>query len=93
MCGKLSRAMVLFAGATMAGLGCSQVTGTSVLTEDRPPAVAATADDTKLAAEANRAFAVDLYRQLAKQHPGENVFLSPFSVSSRPVDRGRRGQG
>ncbi len=36
----------------------------------------------KLAATADRAFAIDLYRQVARQHPGENVFLSPFSVSS-----------
>src|SRR5207249_4411796 len=40
------------------------------------------AEETKLAETANSAFAVDLYWQVAKQHPGENVFLSPFSVSS-----------
>lgn len=75
-------AFALFAGAVMVAVGCSQATGMPVRVEERPPGVAATAEETKLAAEANRAFAVDLYRQLAKQHPGENIFLSPFSVSS-----------
>ena len=35
-----------------------------------------------LAQSANSDFAVDLYRQLAKERPGENLFFSPFSISS-----------
>src|SRR5437870_750459 len=49
---------------------------------DRPPAVTASAEELKLAESANAGFAVDLYRQLAAEHPGENLFFSPFSVST-----------
>jgi len=34
------------------------------------------------AVAANGDFAVDLYRQLAKEHPGQNLFFSPYSMSS-----------
>ncbi|MBS0206877.1 MAG: serpin family protein [Planctomycetes bacterium] len=30
----------------------------------------------------NRGFAMDLYRELARENPGRNVFVSPYSVSS-----------
>jgi serpin B len=49
---------------------------------DRPPAVTASSDELKLAESANAGFALDLYGQLAKEHPGENLFFSPFSVST-----------
>jgi serine protease inhibitor len=49
---------------------------------DRPPAVTASADELKLAESANAGFAIDLYGQLAKEHRGENLFFSPFSVST-----------
>ena len=42
----------------------------------------ASAAEQSLAVAANSEFAVDLYRQLAKEHPGENFFFSPFSISS-----------
>jgi serpin B len=38
------------------------------------------ADDAAALADGNRAFAFDLYRQLAK--PGQNLFFSPFSIST-----------
>ena len=37
---------------------------------------------TNYAATANSDFAFDLYRQLAKESAGENLFFSPYSVSS-----------
>ncbi len=37
---------------------------------------------TKHAVQANSDFAFDLYRQLAKENPGKNMFFSPYSVSS-----------
>lgn len=36
---------------------------------------------TKHAVEANSGFGLDLYRQLAKQNEGKNVFFSPYSLS------------
>ena len=47
-----------------------------------PPAVTASAEELTLAQSANSDFAVDLYEQLAKERPGENLFFSPFSISS-----------
>ncbi len=35
----------------------------------------------KIAVEANSDFAFDLYKQLAKENEGKNVFFSPYSVS------------
>ena len=52
---------------------------------DRPPAVTASADELKLAESANGEYAIDLYGQLTKEHPGENLFFSPFSVSTAPI--------
>ena len=68
-------------------LGCSMTEHCSAAAAvkpdaDRPPAVTASPDELKLAESANAGFAVDLYRQLATEHPGENLFFSPFSVSS-----------
>ena len=37
---------------------------------------------TKLVVRANSDFAVDLYHQLAKENNGENLFFSPYSISS-----------
>ena len=42
---------------------------------------AAPADQEKLAS-ANTAFAFDLLKQITREQPGTNVFISPFSVSS-----------
>jgi len=42
---------------------------------------AAPADQEKLAA-ANTAFAFDLLKQITREQPGTNVFISPFSVST-----------
>ena len=46
--------------------------------------LAAEADNapTKLVARANSDFAFELYRQLSSESPGENLFFSPYSVSS-----------
>jgi serine protease inhibitor len=68
-------------------LGCSMTEHCSAASAvkpdaDRPPAVTASPDELKLAESANAGFALDLYGQLAKEHPGENLFFSPFSVSS-----------
>jgi serpin B len=38
--------------------------------------------DERMATAANNDFGFDLYRQLAKQNPDGNLFLSPFSVTS-----------
>jgi serpin B len=43
--------------------------------------VASPADQGKLAS-ANTAFAFDLLKQITREQPGTNVFISPFSVSS-----------
>jgi serpin B len=61
---------------------------------DRPPAVTASADELRLAESANAGFAIDLYGQLAKEHPGENLFFSPFSVSTALLiaTEGARGE-
>ena len=39
-------------------------------------------DKTASAVEANTDFAFDLYKQLAEENAGENLFFSPYSVSS-----------
>lgn len=44
--------------------------------------VAPSADDLAALGRGNRAFAFDLYRQMAKESAGTNLVLSPFSVSS-----------
>jgi len=60
--------------------GCSNAAATP--TVDRPPAVTASPAELALAESANGDFAVDLYQQLAKENPNQNLFFSPFSVSS-----------
>jgi serpin B len=40
------------------------------------------AQDTEKLATADNGFAFDLLKQIAKEQPGENIFISPFSVSS-----------
>lgn len=60
--------------------GCSGAGAVPVV--DRPPAVTASAAEVNLAQAANGDFAVDLYRQLVAERPGENLFFSPFSISS-----------
>jgi len=46
--------------------------------------VAVEADQAAIAqvVEANSDFAIDLYQQLAKENAGENLFFSPYSISS-----------
>ena len=48
----------------------------------------------KLAIQANSDFAFDLYRQLAKENAGKNMFFSPYSISSAlaMTAEGARGQ-
>jgi serine protease inhibitor len=65
---------------SIAAPGCSRTTGEPVA--DRPPAVTASPQELALAQSSNGDFAIDLYRQLAAERPGENLFFSPFSISS-----------
>ena len=60
--------------------GCSNAAATPAV--DRPPAVTASPAELAFAESANGDFAVDLYQQLAKENPNQNLFFSPFSVSS-----------
>jgi len=48
----------------------------------------------KLALKANAGFAVDLYKQLAQEEAGKNLFFSPYSISSAlaMVTEGARGE-
>jgi serine protease inhibitor len=86
---RLTRVLVL-AGAVSLANSLGTVTGGPgrllAAEPERPPV--------EVAVKANSAFAVDLYRQLAKQNPGRNVFLSPYSVSTAlaMVTEGARGQ-
>jgi serpin B len=48
----------------------------------RRSAVVASVQDISQAESADREFAMDLYHQLAKEHPGENLFFSPISISN-----------
>jgi serpin B len=56
-------------------------------------ALAAPADQEKLAS-ANTAFAFDLLKQISREQPGTNVFISPFSVSTalQMVGNGATGE-
>jgi serpin B len=56
-------------------------------------ALAAPADQEKLAS-ANTAFAFDLLKQIIREQPGTNVFISPFSVSTalQMVGNGATGE-
>ena len=44
--------------------------------------IPATSDAGKMVVEANNRFALDLYSELASEKPGENLFFSPWSISS-----------
>lgn len=67
--------------ASLQGLGCIQTNqGESARTAKA--AVDKTIVIAKEAMTANRKFGVDLYQQLARDNPGENLFFSPYSVSS-----------
>ncbi len=45
-------------------------------------APAASAGDLEKLADANTGFAFDLLKQISKEQPGQNIFISPFSVST-----------
>ena len=47
----------------------------------KPPVSPPVSAEAKAAAVANGNFAVDIYKHLAQANPGENVFVSPFSLS------------
>jgi serine protease inhibitor len=77
--------------------------GTAILANDQGSlaagpheAVVAQAGDApqKILMEANSSFAFDLYAQLAKENPGQNLFFSPYSMSNAllMVAEGARGQ-
>ena len=50
-----------------------------------PPAVEPDEASTKLATEANNDFGFDLYRQLAQENEDQNLFFSPYSVTTALV--------
>jgi len=52
------------------------------------------ADDFGKLADANTGFAFDLLKQIAKEQPGQNIFISPFSVSTvlQMVENGAAGE-
>ena len=56
--------------------------------------VSGVASPPTMAVPGGNEFALELYRRIAAEHPGENVFLSPFSVRSTLVMawEGARGQ-
>jgi serpin B len=47
-----------------------------------PAYIPATSDVGKMVVEANNQFALDLYSELARENPGENLFFAPWSISS-----------
>jgi serpin B len=55
---------------------------------------AVSAQDADKLAAANNGFAFDLLKQIAKEQPGENIFISPFSVSTalQMVGNGAAGE-
>ena len=57
------------------------VTGT-YQADSNLPAVETDQLSTKQLAQSNNSFAIDLYHQLAKENVGDNLFFSPYSVSS-----------
>ena len=77
---KASEGFWLLMTAWITTQGCSGATPVPLI--ERPPAVTAGEEEIALAEACNGDFAIDLYRQLAKERPGENLFFSPFSVSS-----------
>ncbi len=79
-CSSLVGCAVLFVTTMILTSDCAGVAPRPA--DGRPPAVNASADELKAAETANSKFAVDLYEQLAKERPNENLFFSPFSVSS-----------
>ncbi|MHC4181347.1 MAG: serpin family protein, partial [Planctomycetota bacterium] len=60
----------------------SNVLGTVTGEADEPLAVKSGEAPVKYAVQANSDFALDLYRQLAKEEEGKNLFFSPYSISS-----------
>jgi serpin B len=56
--------------------------------------LAAVPDDQEKLASANTAFAFDLLKQITREQPGTNVFISPFSVSTalQMVGNGAAGE-
>ncbi len=57
-------------------------------------ASAALAGDLEKLADANTGFAFDLLKQITKEQPGQNIFISPFSVSTvlQMVGNGAAGE-
>jgi serine protease inhibitor len=71
------------AAAEMTGPGSAPVQGRGggfYPRQPRPPVEIS--QPVTFAVEANRGFAVDLYRQLARENQGKNLFFSPYSMSA-----------
>ncbi len=74
---SLTRVLVLSGLVTLTGtLGSVDGTAGDLLAAepDKPP--------TKLTVDANGDFGFDLYRQLAAENEGQNLFLSPYSITT-----------
>jgi hypothetical protein len=74
---SLTRVLVLTGTVTLANaLGSVSGGPQSLLAAEpgKPPA--------QIAVTANSGFGVDLFRQIARQSPGKNLFFSPYSLSS-----------
>lgn len=68
-----------------AGLGLSLIVGPCLfflLQSQQENATTVITAAGRMAAAANGQFAVDLYRQVAKESAGKNVFLSPYSIAT-----------
>ena len=83
---------------TIAALLVSTIMISSVATAENPPADQPSPANGQAAAtgvvRSNSDFAIDLYRQLARENTGENLFFSPYSVSIalNMVAEGARGE-
>ena len=73
----ISRLFVLAGIVTM-----TNNSGTVQAGENEAVVAGANAAPEKIIVEANSDFAFDLYRQIAKENEGKNLFFSPYSVSS-----------
>ncbi len=80
MSSRLTRVLVL-SGAVALGISACLVDGAHGDT----PRGAAVMNPSKAVVEANTDFALDLYKQLAKENTGDNLFFSPYSVSNALV--------
>ncbi|RXE57359.1 proteinase IV [Methanoculleus taiwanensis] len=80
MIGMLILASFIALGSIAAG--CTELPGTTAVEPVSPARQATVADAARGVAAGNNEFAFDLYRSLANGSATENLFFSPFSISS-----------